>query len=128
MRERIFQQDFVREIILLSLIIYPYSGFALNLTIGFVTTPQDHFPLSEELYNALQLAVTDVNSRQLLPNITLNTVFREIQSNETVQKVLDELIRPEVVTVFGAANLCDDIASELNSRKRIAILNASYFT
>lgn len=119
----------VRQVFLVAFLpcLVPVRGADLSLSIGFLSSPQDDLPLQseQEIYNALQMAVEDLNARRQLPNVTLAVVFKKIGVNQSITVALDEVMRSGAVTVFGHANLCSHIPSALKSRNRIAISNAS---
>ncbi|XP_057364549.1 receptor-type guanylate cyclase Gyc76C-like [Daphnia carinata] len=115
----------VSLIILLSYLVAA-DGSSLKLSIGFVSTPQDHLSLQsqQEIRNAFEMAVNEANALGHLPeNVTLAMTFHTVQVNHSVSAALEEMMRSGAVTAFGHADVCNHLTSALKSRNRIAISN-----
>lgn len=101
---------------------------AVNLSIGYVSSNPDGLALQSELeiLNAFQMALDDAtNLQQLQPKISLSLTYKNIKGNQSITDCLDEVIQSGAITVFGHSDICDQTASVLKSRNRIAISNVS---
>ena len=122
---RLVQQVFL--IVFLPCLV-PFKVFGFNLSIGFLSYPQDHltFQTEQDIYSALEMAVNEANHNQpLSKNLKLAITFKRVEVNQSITIAVEEILQSGAVTVFGNNDICSYITSALKSRNRIAISNVS---
>jgi len=119
---------FVQQVFLFVFLpcLVPVKVSGINLSIGFLSCPQDQlaFRVEQEIYSALQMAVNEAN-QQLSKTLQLTITFKQIEANQSVTFALEEILQSGAVTVFGCNDICSYITSALKSRNRLAISNVS---